>query len=107
MQSPGNASPARRAALEFRPILFQRNQLSPLRMGLLPIGTVTSGVLLTQKHTHIIALVLSTSPGGRRGMHSARFKVVRAVTATALAGLAIPQSMVAQAADRLVRPSEW
>ena len=39
-------------------------------------------------------------------MHSALFKVFRAVTATALAGLAIPQSMVAQAADHLVSPSE-
>src|SRR5215471_6683504 len=39
-------------------------------------------------------------------MHSARFKVVRAFTASALAVFAIPQSMIAQAADHLVSPSE-
>jgi hypothetical protein len=39
-------------------------------------------------------------------MHSARFKVVRAVTASALACFAIPQSMVAQVADHLVSPTD-
>jgi hypothetical protein len=39
-------------------------------------------------------------------MHSARFKVVRALTASALAVFAIPQSMLAQTADHLVSPSE-
>jgi hypothetical protein len=39
-------------------------------------------------------------------MHSARFTVVRAVTASALAFFAIPQSMVAQAADQLVSTTD-
>jgi hypothetical protein len=39
-------------------------------------------------------------------MHSARFNVIRAVTAAALAGFAVPQSMVAQAVDHLVSPSD-
>ena len=39
-------------------------------------------------------------------MHFARFKVVRAVTAIALSGFAIPQSMIAQTADHLVSPSD-
>jgi hypothetical protein len=39
-------------------------------------------------------------------MHPARFKVVRALTASALAVFAVPQSMIAQAADHLVSPSE-
>jgi hypothetical protein len=39
-------------------------------------------------------------------MHSARFKVIRALTAAVLAGFAVPQSMVAQAVDHLVSPSD-
>lgn len=39
-------------------------------------------------------------------MHSARFKFARATTAIVLAGFAIPQSMLAQAADHLVSTSE-
>src|SRR6516162_1102632 len=39
-------------------------------------------------------------------MHSARFKVIRALTAAGLAGFAVPQSVVAQAVDHLVSPSD-
>jgi len=39
-------------------------------------------------------------------MHSARFKVIRALTAAVLAGFAVPQSVVAQAVDHLVSPSD-
>jgi cellulase/cellobiase CelA1 len=39
-------------------------------------------------------------------MHSERFRAFRAVTASALALFAIPQSMVAQAADHLVSTTE-
>jgi hypothetical protein len=39
-------------------------------------------------------------------MHSARFSVVRALTASALAAFAIPQSMMAQTADHLVSTTE-
>jgi hypothetical protein len=39
-------------------------------------------------------------------MHFTQLRVVRAFTAIALAGFAIPQSMLAQAADHLVSPSE-